>query len=506
MRSVFFGISIVLLLAVSPLLAATGDAPRVLKQESAALPTPASTGAVAFTLRAGGRELALDLVDNPALGGRIPAGVRVLASRAVGADGSWARLSHYAGGWHGVVFDGATLWLVEPAGATDSPTGDATSAARAPGDTVIYRADDLLLPDFVFDRGGIRLPTGTSAASGSASALLDHLPSSAGAGVAARLPITMVADVAFRGIHGGNTEAVLVTVFNVVDGIYSDQVGIGLSLEHVELLASDGPLVAPDMGDLLREFSSFMFNGSGSAIPQSGNGHLFTGRDIEGGGIAWVGALCSADFGHGVNRWISSAAVTSLIFAHELGHNFGAPHDAEDGSACQAAAPGLMAPTVGSTNQFSQCSIDQMQSEISKAFCLLAEPGIVSADFNGNWFNPSRDGEGVQVSVEGDGATFILSFYTYLEGRQTWMIGAARTPPEGETRSLVFDLTLTTGADFGSRFRASDVIRRPWGQLELIIDAVDCNQAQLRVTPALAEFGAAFVVPVTRIVPRPDCG
>jgi hypothetical protein len=502
MRTVSFWIFIVLLLAIAPLQAATGGAPRVLRQESTTLPTPASTGAVAFTLRAGGRDLALDLIDNPALGGRIPAGVRVLASRAEGADGSWARLSHYAGGWHGVVFDGATLWLVEPADATDSITRDAPAPSL--GNVTLYRADDLVLPDFVFDRGGVKPTTG--AAPATASTLLDHLPSSAAAGVAARLPVTLVADVAFRGIHGGNTEAVLLTVFNVVDGIYSDQVGIGLSLEHVELLTSDGPLLSPDMGDLLREFSSFMFNGAGSAIPQSGNGHLFTGRNFDNAGIAWLGALCSADFGHGVNRWIASAAVTSLIFAHELGHNFGAPHDAEDGSACQAAAPGLMAPTVGSTNQFSQCSIDQMQREISTAFCLLAEPGIASADFNGNWFNPSRDGEGVQVSVEGDGATFILSFYTYLEGRQTWMIGAARTPPEGETQSLVFDLTLTTGADFGSRFRASDVIRRPWGQLELTVDAVDCNQAQLSVTPALAEFGPAFVVPVTRIVPRPGCG
>lgn len=502
MRSMLFWISVMVLLAVPSLQAATGDAPRILKQESTTLPTPASTGAVAFTLRAGGRDLALDLIDNPAVGGRIPAGMRVLASRAEGTDGSWARLSHYAGGWHGVVFDGATLWLVEPSDATDSIARD--GSAPLLGNSILYRADDLVLPDFVFDRGGIE--PGDGVAPANAAALLDHLPPTGAAGVDFRLPVTLVADVAFSGIHGSNSGKVLLAVFNIVDGIFSNQVGIGLSLEHVELLASDGPLVSTVMSDLLREFSSFMFNGAGSAIPQSGNGHLFTGRNIEGGGVAWLGALCSADFGHGVNRWISSTTITSLIFAHELGHNFGAPHDAEDGSACQAAAPGLMAATIGSTNQFSQCSIDQMQREISTAFCLLAEPGIASADFNGNWFNPSRDGEGVQVSVEGDGATFILSFYTYLKGRQTWMIGAARPPLEGETRSLVFDLTLTTGADFGSRFRASDVVRQSWGHLELTIDAVDCNQAQLSVWPSLAEFGPAFVVPVTRIVPRPDCG
>lgn len=471
---------------------------RILHQESAALPMPASTGNVSMTLSAGGRSHALTLRDNPALAGRVPAGVRVLMG-ASADDGSWARLAHFAGGWHGVLFDGLDLWLIEPTGAAASP-----SALGAGGDNVrLYRARDLQLPGFLFEPEGSSAPVaGTTK---SAQTLLDELPLLAMAAVTQRLPVTMVADTAFSAQNGANTQAALLAMFNNVDGIYSNQVGIGLSLQHIELLSSDGPLLASDLSTLLDQFSDFMFSGAGASIPSDGNAHLFTGRSASGGGVAWVGALCNSRFGYGVDKFSFNINVSSLIFAHELGHNFGAPHDGEAGGACASAPLGLMAPTVGSTDQFSQCSVQQMQPHIANAVCLLAQSSIVPADFTGNWFNPQRDGEGVQISLEGDGATFVLSYYTYLGGRQVWMIGSARPAAAGETQTLTFDLVITDGADFGSRFNPANVTRRTWGTLKLTVDTNDCNQAQMVVTPALAEFGAAFTTPVTRIAARAVC-
>lgn len=473
------------------------ESPRILAQEITTLPAPASSGDVAIALSAGGRNLAFTLRENPALRGRVPAGVRVLMADA-GDDGSWARLAWFDNGWHGVLFDGVGLWMIEPA-------ASATPAARSGGsdNVTLYRAEDLQLPAMLFEPPGRKAPD--AGAPLPASTLLRELPQLAMAGVTRRLPITMVADTAFRTQNGANSEATLLTMFNTVDGIYSNQVGIGLQLQHVELLSNDGPLTAPDLNTLLDLFSNFMFNGAGASIPRAGNAHLFTGSNASGGGVAWVGALCNARFGYGVNKFSFNINVSSLIFAHELGHNFGAPHDGESGSACASAAPGLMAPTVGSTDQFSQCSLDQMQGQINTAVCLIASSAIVAADFTGNWFNPQRDREGVQISLEGDNATFVLSYYTYLGGRQVWMFGSARPPATGETRALTFDLFITTGADFGSRFNPADVTRRAWGTVTLTVDANDCNKAQMQVSPALPEFASAFSVPVTRIAARSSC-
>ncbi|PKM16392.1 MAG: hypothetical protein CVV12_02845 [Gammaproteobacteria bacterium HGW-Gammaproteobacteria-2] len=475
--------------------------PQILAQESTALPAPASTGNVPITLNAGGRSFAFTLRNNPALAGRVPAGVRVLMGESA-EDSSWARLSYFDKGWHGVLFDGISLWLIEPA----SPTTAATQSRTGVFDNVIlYRAEDLQLPGFLFEANSHRAPLAPGGLP--AQALLSELPKIAMAGVTRRLPVTMVADTAFRSQNGANSEVTLLTMFNTVDGIYSNQVGIGLELQHIELLADDGPLTATDLNNLLNQFGDFMFSGAGASIPRAGNAHLFTGRTASGGGVAWVGALCNARFGYGVNKFSFNINVSSLIFAHELGHNFGAPHDGESGSACESAAPGLMAPSVGSTDQFSQCSIQQMQPQIATAVCMIAiaVPGIVAADFTGNWFNRQRDGEGIQISLEGDGATFVLSYYTYLSGRQVWMIGSARPAASGETSALTFDLFITSGADFGSRFNPANVSRRAWGTVKVTVDGSDCNKAQMVVTPALPEFGTAFTVPIERIAVRSSC-
>ncbi len=114
---------------------------------------------------------------------------------------------------------------------------------------------------------------------------------------------------------------------------------------------------------------------------QNSNGltHLFTGRDLDGTtvGIAWTGALCSNFFGAGLSEGNDTAAFDSLVAAHEIGHNFGAPHDGEAGSACEAqAGDWLMSPRLNGVDQFSQCSIDEMSDDIASASCITALPAV----------------------------------------------------------------------------------------------------------------------------------
>jgi hypothetical protein len=61
----------------------------------------------------------------------------------------------------------------------------------------------------------------------------------------------------------------------------------------------------------------------------------------------------------------------SLIAAHEIGHNFGAPHDGQLGSPCESEPETfLMAPTLNGSDEFSSCSITQMQPVIAAANCI----------------------------------------------------------------------------------------------------------------------------------------
>jgi hypothetical protein len=62
--------------------------------------------------------------------------------------------------------------------------------------------------------------------------------------------------------------------------------------------------------------------------------------------------------------------MSALIAAHELGHNFNAPHDGEAGACAATAQTFLMAPRVNFSDQFSSCSLEQINARIKTAQCL----------------------------------------------------------------------------------------------------------------------------------------
>ena len=187
------------------------------------------------------------------------------------------------------------------------------------------------------------------------------------------LSLGVIGDFEFTNAKGGDAAAAaaITTRLNNVDGIFSSQLGIQITVNTIETFSSAAADPFTDQTDaslLLDEVSDYR-----SATPaQNSNGltHLYTGKDLDGTtvGIAYTGALCSNFFGTGLSEGNASATFDSLVAAHEIGHNFGAPHDGEAGSACEAeVGDWLMSPRLNGSDTFSQCSIDEMSDDIARA-------------------------------------------------------------------------------------------------------------------------------------------
>jgi hypothetical protein len=331
----------------------------------------------------------LDLEDHPELLAGLPAlqrerlqslDARWLKGEVRGRPGSWARLTRIGDRWTGGFFDGESLLLIDRA--------DAFLGARHAGETLLFRYADLVWQGPI-DPGGVDV-FGFGAGRGSGqSAYLDfiaHLRQAVGPRGPApmALPVTVVLDTEFQALHPGTAEAVAISRLNFVDGIYSEEVGVGITLLHLESLASNGPLTPTDASALLSAFRGFMRTGGGSSLPFSGLAQLFSGKNFDGStvGLAFVGVLCSRSAGYAINQDFGSETVSSVIVAHELGHNFGSFHDG-DGNTCPSSGF-IMSPIIGGSppTSFSSCSLDVMTPAALAAGCLVElEPaGLVFRD------------------------------------------------------------------------------------------------------------------------------
>jgi len=343
----------------------------------------------AMQIRAFGRLFSLELTPNAELMAALPARRReratdgdvFLKGSLSGRPGSWVRLNRIDGQFSGGFFDGRELYLI------DSAAGLVRQQQRAAADdaTIVFRFSDLELPIHI-DEGAVATPSGATAdATADYGEFVTHLQEVAALEGDAMfaMPVTIVSDVEFSNRHGSNTASVVLGRINFIDGIYSNQLGVGIALWHHEILSSNGSLTATDSSELLGQFRTFMTGGDGSALPFKGLAHLLTGRNLDGGtvGIAYLNVLCSNSFGFGVDQNLSNDTTSALVLAHELGHNFAARHDNDEESCPAETIAGIMSSSINGSQKFSDCSLAAMGPALDDAAACLVETATGEAVF-----------------------------------------------------------------------------------------------------------------------------
>ncbi|MFL6604639.1 MAG: M12 family metallo-peptidase [Steroidobacteraceae bacterium] len=343
-----------------------------------------------MSFEAYGRHFNFTLQPNEPIRRAIPAGrsdIEPLSGQVEGQPGSWVRLTRTRTGWHGMVSDGQELYAIEPAAeiaaAVVQPLVDTVGSAP-----VMYRLKDALLPvgpafceilnvDGTPYRGsdGISSTNTAAATQGrmTAKTLFDSIvrDTAAAAGPDLELIVGVIGDYEFYQEYSGDPEGTIISRMDIVDGIWSSQVGVKISLAPLTVLTTaNEPFTKTVPADLLSQVRSY--RSSHPAQKQTGVTHLMTGRDLDGNtvGISYMGSVCDSQYADSVSEGGHSTLMSALIAAHELGHNFNAPHDGEAGACATTPQTFLMAPKVNFNDQFSSCSLEQINAWIKTAQCL----------------------------------------------------------------------------------------------------------------------------------------
>ena len=355
---------------------ATAESFRVLHHEKLQTIAAAreASGRERISFEAYGRRFDLRLEPNERIA-RVLAGkagrARPLRGALEGVPDSWARLTLGAsGGWHGMFFDGEDVYAIEPA---SSLAGALVQPAPADAtDTVIFRLTDALLPTSAAYCGTSGSEHGKSALE-ALKAVGAEIPAARGLSPARRLVVSLVADhefATFFAHQGTSAEEAIVQRMNIVDGIFSAQLGVHLELGRTTVFETpNDPFTMRKANDLLEQLRDYR----ASAAAERGTGitHLMTGRDIDGDtvGIAYIGTVCGGGAASSLSEGVRSTTAAALITAHEIGHNFNAPHDGE--GACAATPKSyLMSPQLNGSEQFSSCSLQQMRPLATSGWCL----------------------------------------------------------------------------------------------------------------------------------------
>jgi len=153
--------------------------------------------------------------------------------------------------------------------------------------------------------------------------------------------IAVETDWEFTGdLFGGSTEAsgaYAAELIAAVSEIYLRDVGVNLQISELRLWSDENdPWTEPNAIDQLYEFRIY-YNENEQGIVRH-TAHFLSGRSLSGaGGVAFLPGLCQGPWAYGLSAHLQGSFPYPLqdnnpenwdvvVVAHELGHNFGAPH------------------------------------------------------------------------------------------------------------------------------------------------------------------------------------
>ena len=157
------------------------------------------------------------------------------------------------------------------------------------------------------------------------------------------------------------------TVLNNVETNYDFEFAVDLQFSLVEIFVATSSGNDPwtnstDPGALLDDFTNWGPSGFNNTHD---NASLWSNRDFNGDviGLAWLSTVCSGLRYNVLQDFSTNADFLRVLQAHEMGHNFGADHDANG-------SPFIMAPVLQNTNQWSTASINAIDNKINSVGCL----------------------------------------------------------------------------------------------------------------------------------------
>jgi hypothetical protein len=239
--------------------------------------------------------------------------------------------------------------------------------------------------------------------------------------------VGVVADVAAVERHGSLLMAGISDIFTEASFIYEHQLNIRLVIGHATVYetSAGAPSWAGSEANCVP--MSDQLDGlvaDSDTFPVNGATHLFTGCNLGNpAGIAYVGTLCNDHWNKGVNQFITTR--DWLIFAHELGHNFGGRHSFEEG---QGKTGGIMDYGEGTLNGAYQFNTEYRKTEMCQKISSVVRQCRAAGNFEvssfvspaptpaptprpcakvchnngclGTWFNPIPRGE--QWTLDGE--------------------------------------------------------------------------------------------------------
>ncbi len=284
-----------------------------------------------------------------------------------GIADSWVRVSNIRGRWQGVVALNGSRFVVTSA--SRAGNGDIVLDAQSPNDAMAGAS----CATEAFRTANATLAAELSSAN-TANADFAAVCQTKVNGVCLLAELDIAFDLLFQQRYPNTYQDQAAAIVNIIDGYYRNDFSIQFDVLSMTFLTNDLFSTTLDSGDLLDDISNKKDLGQ---IPFVTNPrailHLVTGRDFDGStiGIANVGSLCSTTHNTGTAQIVqNNTGLTALVIAHEIGHNFGAEHDATD-NACTTGF--IMAASLsGSATHFSQCSITEITTKINSIPSLSA--------------------------------------------------------------------------------------------------------------------------------------